>query len=345
MTTQETGESDDVQADPQWFVAQLRRLLIACGAGTASKLAARMKKKPHKYYEERMPHSTISNALSPLRQDLPSSEVTRRFVTCCIEYADDNGFPLTLQDRDIERWLWLLSRVDEEIKEVAHQAAVELVVKWSELIGLDTWKGTFQKCLMPPFGLPFATQDRLGATLRWMIEADWPEQFPKVSNAFKNFRDVLDDLLDFFVHQSFFSSAAEEFYEIRDDSRRYHPGSDKEKFHQAEREYIQNVWFFQGLLQEVNAAANHVCDMVRTELDSSFRAKSGLLTLTHYSDDGIFTRRWTYSADLRGRVHPYGGATALREEVLESVRAAFATDAQIARRQARVVDQPGEQVI
>ncbi|MFD9568207.1 hypothetical protein [Streptomyces sp. NPDC059994] len=319
MTTQEADEGSDVQADPQWFVAQLRRLLTACGAGTASKLAARKKEKPDRYYQERMPHSTISNALSPLRQDLPSADVTRRFVARCVEYADEHGFPLPPQDRDVERWLWLLSRVDKEIKEVAHETAVEVVLKWSELIDLNSWKKIFRKSLMPPFGLPFATQDRLGSTLTWMIKRDWPESFPKVSNAFRNFQDVLDELLNFFVHQSFFSSTAEDFYEIRDDSTRYSPRIDREKFHQAEREYFENTLFFERMLQELNAAANHVCDMVRMELDSTFRAKSGLLTLTHYSEGGIFTRRWVYSPELRERVHPYAGSAALREEVRDTI--------------------------
>lgn len=183
----ESGRELDIQADPQWFIGQLRQLMTSCGAGTATKLGGRKKNQPSE--KEQLPHATISRALSPSIQSLPTADFVQRFVKRCIEYADQHQGEgrLTATDRDVEGRLDLLAAVDEEIRETARLAAVDLTMRWSELAGLDTWRKASEASLIPPLGMPFTVQDRLRELRLWMVDAQWPKPFTKVTNAMANF--------------------------------------------------------------------------------------------------------------------------------------------------------------
>lgn len=206
--------------------------------------------------------------------------------------------------------------MDQEIREVTRLAAGQLARDWSDRAGLDMWRKGFETSLTPPVGLPFAVQDRLTALRLWMVEVEWPQQFYKSKNAIANFRQVLGDLLDFFISTSTFSAHIEDFYELRDGSR-WFVGLDEAERRFAEREYLKNIDLFMNLLFELTAAGNHVCDMVRNEVDPTFRLDRPRLAMTYGPDlDGRFvTVRWGYSAEARDLARPYPGIDALRQEL------------------------------
>lgn len=301
----------DAQADPQWFIGLLRQLMTACGAGTATRLGGR-KKKNQPTEKEVFSHATISRALSPSTQSLPTVDFTRRFVERCTQYADQHGIELTEAERDAEGWLDLLAAVGEEIKETARLSALDLVMRWSELASLDTWRKTSEAALIPPLGLPFTVQDRLTALRLWMVETEWPKPFSKVTSAMNNFHRALSDLLDFFTTTSTFSTRVDDFYELRDHSLVFDYGPERR---QAEREYLQNIELFLDLWFELTAAGNHVCDAIRDELDGTFRLGAGRLSTIHGRDmmGRCQITRWVYSTDVGRRANPYPGIDALRE--------------------------------
>ncbi|MFF3007014.1 hypothetical protein ACFVTF_29940 [Kitasatospora sp. NPDC057940] len=306
----ESARDLDVQADPQWFIGRLRQLMTSCGAGTETRLAGRKKNQPSG--KEQLPHATINRNLSPSIQSLPTADFVQRFVERCTEYADQHGRELAAADRDVEGWLELLAAVDEEIKETARLSAVDLVMRWSELAGLDTWRKTSEASLIPPLGIPFAVQDRLTALRLWMVEVEWPRPFTKVASAMNNFRRALSDLLNFFTSTSTFSPKVDNFYELWDHSLVLEYGPERRR---AEREYLQNIDLFMDLWFELTAAGNHACDAVRDELDGAFRLGASPLSTIH-GPDGLGRcqiTRWVYSGETRRRANPYPGIDALRE--------------------------------
>ena len=308
----ESGRELDVQADPQWFIGQLRQLMTSCGAGTATKLGGRKKNQPSG--KEQLPHATISRALSPSIQSLPTADFVQRFVKRCIEYADqhEGGSRLTAADRDVEGWLDLLAAVDEEIRETARLVAVDLAMRWSELASLDTWRKASEASLIPPLGMPFTVQDHLTELRLWMVDAQWPKPFTKVTSSMGNFHHALSDLLDFFTSTSTFSRKVDDFYELWDHSLVLDYGPERRR---AEREYLQNIEVFMDLWFELTAAGNHVCDAVRDELDGAFRLGAGRLSTLHGPDylGRCQVTCWVYSAETRRSTHPYPGIGALRE--------------------------------
>ncbi|MEE1798535.1 hypothetical protein PUR57_07565 [Streptomyces sp. JV176] len=306
----ESARELDPQADPQWFIGQLRRLMTACGAGTATRLGGRKKNQPTD--KEVFSHSTISRALSPFIQSTPTADFTRRFVERCTEYADEHAIVLSSADRDVEYWLELLAAVDEEIKEAARLATLDLAMLWSELADLDDWRKSSETSLIPPLGMSFTVQDRLTALRLWMAEAEWPKPFSKVASAIGNFHHVLGDLLDFFTSNSTYSTQFDEYYVLLDHSLRFDYGPERLR---AEREYLLNIDLFVRLWFELTAAGNHVCDAVRDELDGAFRLGKGRIATIHGPDSmgRCQITRWVYSADTRHHAHPYPGFEALRE--------------------------------
>ena len=163
---------------------------------------------------------------------------------------------------------------DREIQ-LALLRFASMVDEWSQRAALDTWREWTHALLAN--GQPSLSQSAFARAqdLRaWLFTRVWPEGIPELVDSLSNFRFVLSDLVELFSKHAELRGTqmwTRKFYQIDHwDDELYHALADDFDFH---------VDLVQDLTLELTRAANHVCSVVREQLDPQFRLEEGHLTL------------------------------------------------------------------
>ncbi len=145
--------------------------------------------------------------------------------------------------------------------------------KWIELSNLNNWK-TWSFYLVSS-GSPELWIDidkDLKELKDWVFSRIWPLRYPRLENAFVNFRRVLQDLQNEFHKYSEKASDiyyTRKFYQIQE--------WDEEKYHRLGKKHEFHVDLIMDLTLELTRAGNYICDKVRQYIDPIFRLNEGLL--------------------------------------------------------------------
>lgn len=139
--------------------------------------------------------------------------------------------------------------------------------------------------------------------------AIWPNSFPRVKAAFENFAAVAKDLLkQFFKHAEIRSATSDryttkKFYKIPEDNPNYEEDAAR---------YDKHVDIIHAYTFELTKAINYVCDIIRKDVDKTYRAVDGKRYITRgYEQGGFYNYFPEYSdKDLKDCKPPYPGAEA-----------------------------------
>lgn len=157
---------------------------------------------------------------------------------------------------------------------------------------------------------PSMSADRaytLEDVITYINAATWPQHLPQIEAAFKNFAAVLSDLLKQFFKYSERTAATPNlhttarFYRIPDDN----PNYDKDL-----AEYNKHLDIVSAYTFELTKAINYVCDMIRENIDPTYRAIDGKRYITNgYEQGGFRNYIPEYSnEELKDGKSPYLGA-------------------------------------
>lgn len=182
------------------------------------------------------------------------------------------------------------------------------VDEWERLGDVDSW--TEWSSWVVSHGQPSLyrqVHNDLAELVRWTFKRVWPQRYPRLEDAMKNFASVLSDFLRTFDQHCEPSAPDEDrlwtqkFYKI--------PEWDPERYHRLLAQYDFHVDLVQDLLLELTRAANLVCDEVRGNLLHTYRLAEGRLSVRS-GPHMDFTWRESvveYSAEERASPHPYPG--------------------------------------
>ena len=149
---------------------------------------------------------------------------------------------------------------------------------WCELIDIDEWNNWTSFMLGSKHPRIWKKNDENLATLReWLLSRIWPSRYPEIELAFENFRLILEDLYsEFHRYSKDFGDSMlqlEKFYEI--------DRWDEELHHKLFNQYRYQVYLIEDLVVELTRAVNYICDVVRSNIISSFRVKEGRTLITY----------------------------------------------------------------
>ena len=139
--------------------------------------------------------------------------------------------------------------------------------------------------------------------------AIWPNSFPRVKAAFENFAAVAKDLLkQFFKHAEIRSATSDryttkKFYKIPEDNPHYKEDSAK---------YDKHVDIIHAYTFELTRAINYACDIIREDVDKTYRTVDGKRYITRgYEQGGFYDYFPKYrDEELKDGKPPYPGAEA-----------------------------------
>lgn len=189
------------------------------------------------------------------------------------------------------------------------------VDEWARRSELDGWSGWTSFLLSHDDPKITVVLDLELEELRtWLLNRVWPGRYPKLEQAFANFRVVLQDF------QNVFREHAEKptlnndwlvtvkFYHIRE--------WDKERYDQLLDRYLSHVALVQDLVLELTRAANFICDEVRATILRNFRLSQGRVMVKsgpHPPDGHWQTFVVQYSTEEKQNAVPYPGLEKFKE--------------------------------
>lgn len=137
----------------------------------------------------------------------------------------------------------------------------------------------------------------------WVLSRVWPESAPDLRAALQNFSLVVNDLINEFVRHSRPDLNGEvietiRFYQIQD--------YDEERYHRLLKLFNFHIDLVHDLVFELARAGNLVCDIVRRDIDSTFRIEEGVLLVQRQGGLSWHTHRLEYQASERTQT-PYPG--------------------------------------
>ncbi|MBY3167389.1 hypothetical protein [Rhizobium laguerreae] len=179
---------------------------------------------------------------------------------------------------------------------------------WERLAHIDTW--TEWSSWILSHGQPSIdryVRDDLAELVRWTIKRIWPQRYPRLEEAMKNFATVLADFLKTFNQHCEPSGLDEDelwtrkFYKI--------PEWDDERYHRLLAQYDFHVDLVEDLMLELTRAANFICDEVRGNLLHTYRLKEGRLSVRSGPHEDLTWRESVveYRPQERAIPRPYPG--------------------------------------
>lgn len=154
-----------------------------------------------------------------------------------------------------------------------------MIKQWEEYIMIDEWKNWTSWLLGS--GQPRIYKenlDKLEKLNYWLLNRIWDENLKPVNDAFKNFRRVLNDFIQIFCEHIDPNYADKEMFCTE---KFYHiPNWDEILYHKLLKDYDTHVGLVQDYVLELTRAANYICEMIRSSIDSSYRLNEGKLMVT-----------------------------------------------------------------
>ena len=161
--------------------------------------------------------------------------------------------------------------------QLAEEQWATLIDRLNELLGWSDWRvgtdGIFDS--NGPM-IRADVRERLSQTSEWIFKRVWPAGHPRLRSAIAALGHVLNDFLITFSEHSFRDKGSEwvevkRFYRIDEwDPERYRALSDR---------YEEHVALIEDLVLELTRYGNYVAQLIREELDPTFRFDEGLLLI------------------------------------------------------------------
>lgn len=203
-----------------------------------------------------------------------------------------------------EKWVReSLSSYDPQ-KQKDEELYASYVDTWLELAHIDNWNAWSSHVLASDLPQLWVDVDKDLSNLRaWIFSRIWPQRYPKLEDAFENYRRVLQDFQNTFhkySEQTEDMFYTKKFYQIDE--------WNKKKYERLSREYLFHVKLVEDLLLELTRAANYICDKVREFVDPTFRLKEGIIIVESgpYMDMSWHQHRVEYRGEEKIRI-PYPG--------------------------------------
>ncbi|MFD0062369.1 HNH endonuclease signature motif containing protein [Streptomyces sp. NPDC056690] len=198
-----------------------------------------------------------------------------------------------------------------EEMELRVAAVVEV---WATKADLNNWDGFTSRM---NDAIPRLTGDHVDALVLevdWLTTRKWPEAYPEIRRAFRNYRQALIDTTRHIRRSMELIQGPGDVYEMYRAHK--HRLMTQAEYNESLAEFQFNTDVLYELAFELTKAANFVCDAVRSELDPLFRLEQGVLPLRVGA--GLFGSELLteeYSETESERESPYIGFAALLERV------------------------------
>jgi hypothetical protein len=160
-------------------------------------------------------------------------------------------------------------------RELSERMAAAIQV-WETKIGIEHWQGLTGGLNYPTPILHEDPRDRLFQTGAWLLAKDWPDQFPRIREAFLRFADVLHLMLEH-VSKNFEPDEGRSSWELEQTHKRI--PWDPPLYEQLIAKYRLEcavTWF---LTVELTRSANWIIAAIRSELDPLYRFDEGVLLM------------------------------------------------------------------
>jgi hypothetical protein len=204
---------------------------------------------------------------------------------------------------DHEEWVRSCLNLDAR-KQADDEKWAGYIDEWSQKAQLDNWLAYTSWLLGPTPAVNSKFFEELSLSRAWLLSRVWPGRYPNLRLALESFRMVVDDFINVFKEHSDQGARDREllrtipFYKLEEyDPIHYERLLDQFYFH---------VDLIHDLVFEMTRAANYVCDLVRENLDASFRIEDGVLLVERPVEFKLHTLRLEYRPEER-TARPYPG--------------------------------------
>lgn len=156
----------------------------------------------------------------------------------------------------------------------ADQRWLRLVNQLAQEVGWDTWQADVCPFFDPNLWVKISFTEWLERATEWIYSRAWPPGHPELRDAIDTYGRVIADLVYTFrehaeENRNGRGLITERFY-------RNH-GNFNPRYDEDIAEYRHHVGLLMDLVLEATRYANHIADLVRSELDPDFRAEEGAL--------------------------------------------------------------------
>ncbi len=187
--------------------------------------------------------------------------------------------------QDHEAWVKSQLTIFDAEKQKDDELYATYIDQWMKHIDLDNWKNWTSFLLSgddPRIGINML--DQLDKLREWLFSRIWSNRYPKLENAFENFRLILQDFLNLFKTHA--KKSGEWYLTEKIHKLEWH--NDKRIHDSLFHEYMFHVLLIEDLVLELTRAVNHICTMARKYIDTSFRLSDGL-TIVEIGPFDFFT--------------------------------------------------------
>jgi hypothetical protein len=245
----------------------------------------------HESEGEKAPRTAVK--LSPTQRDLFKELINNldsyvNLILLCRDHhkiIDDQYLEYPIErlletKRDHQNWVDSALEGYDPAKQKDEELYAEFVDTWMELAGIHYWTNwTAYIFLDSTPELPESVAMRLGELDAWLMKRIWPNRYPALDDAFRNFHSVLNDFRRLFSKHAVPRGnllVTEKFYK-----QLYlaYPNVDHKEVVRQQAEYRFHVVLLRDLGIELARAANKLCDEVRGALDPYFFIDEGRLSI------------------------------------------------------------------
>ncbi|GGH70132.1 hypothetical protein GCM10011379_28100 [Filimonas zeae] len=185
-------------------------------------------------------------------------------------------------------WVRTCLNPSDIVKQKDDETYATYVEEFVNLAGIEEWDIWSSYVLSG--GQPNIFKDRFEELQRlngYLLSRIWPNRYPKLEFAFKNFRSILNDFLHVFARH-LDKSGEEMYYTEKFYNKDYH--IDQKEYDILGDKFDYHVDLVQDLMCELTRGANFLIEQIRYFISPSFRTEKGLLLVTTGPD---MLMQWT----------------------------------------------------
>ena len=200
--------------------------------------------------------------------------------------VDSTDDPYTIEalkemKADHERWVKESLTGYDAARQRDDEVYATYVQEWERQVNLDEWDSW--ACGLMMHGHPRMAEtkaDELDSLRTWIFSRVWPQRYPRLEAAFRNFRVVLRDLLNVLnEHGEKVGPEGQRTLQVEKRQKNLTEWNE-ERYAALLAEYEFYVALTEDLALELTRAANLVCDEVRTHLLPNYRLQEGRVVVT-----------------------------------------------------------------
>lgn len=187
-----------------------------------------------------------------------------------------------------EEWVRRALQLDS-LKQAEDEKWAGYLDEWSQRARLDDWLSYTSWLLMPTPEVDRGFFEGLKSLRTWLLSRIWPQGHHSVRFALESFMMVINDFVNVFEEHSDQGKRNPgtlrtiAFYKLRE--------HEPEDYERLVRRFKFHVDLIHDLVFEMTRSANYVCDLVRENLDASFRAEQGALLVERPAGLSPYTLR------------------------------------------------------